>query len=376
MTTPRCSRYQTSVKQAVKLESQNFDGVLEVMCIRGGPITQLEAAEMERIMQEAKGDCSKSGVSVTYEISYVSYRNFLLEYEPWCISQEQELATDEAVMRHGDVADSSVEEDGAISTISAHGRTDATLPVEDIGDIEALRATCDRHSQELATKDAELAAKDAELAAKDAELLALRARVSSQGVPPTWKASKSHIASPARKLSSHRAGAEDDLPPSIEASAAPSEGQPPEKLNQSSHAATQSNSATEARASFQKVLEADAISALKVAYKDAKRRSMANPSDADLKAKYKEAKRLYTRARAPPPQHPNPEGVEDMSDQPTVVHMEPRADLALLKSAYKEAKQRSQKNPTNSQLAAAYKKQKRLYKQAAAAAATDTDTDI
>ena len=41
--------YQTSVKQAVKLEAQGFDGELDIICIKGGFITQLEAAEMDRI---------------------------------------------------------------------------------------------------------------------------------------------------------------------------------------------------------------------------------------------------------------------------------------------------------------------------------------
>ena len=74
--------YQTSVKQAVKLESQGFDGVLDVTCIKGGFITQLEAAEMERIMREATSDCAKSGITVKYAITEVSYCEFLSEYEP------------------------------------------------------------------------------------------------------------------------------------------------------------------------------------------------------------------------------------------------------------------------------------------------------
>eukprot|EP01043_Picozoa_sp_COSAG02_P133097 COSAG02_NODE_71082_length_192_cov_75.397849_1_plen_58_part_01 len=32
--------------------------------------------------QEAKRDCAKSGISVKYEISYVSYRDLVLECEP------------------------------------------------------------------------------------------------------------------------------------------------------------------------------------------------------------------------------------------------------------------------------------------------------
>jgi hypothetical protein len=69
--------YQTSVKQAVKLESQNYHGVLEVICIQGGPITKLEAAEMERIMAQAKSDCAKSGITVQYTVHKKSYYEFL-----------------------------------------------------------------------------------------------------------------------------------------------------------------------------------------------------------------------------------------------------------------------------------------------------------
>jgi hypothetical protein len=35
--------YTTAAKAQIKLESQNFAGLLEVICIEGGPITKLEA---------------------------------------------------------------------------------------------------------------------------------------------------------------------------------------------------------------------------------------------------------------------------------------------------------------------------------------------
>jgi hypothetical protein len=56
--------------------------VLEIICIRGGVITQLEAAEMEQIMAEAKCDCAKSGIAVRFQITVVSYCDFLSEYDP------------------------------------------------------------------------------------------------------------------------------------------------------------------------------------------------------------------------------------------------------------------------------------------------------
>lgn len=52
------------MKQAVKLECQSFDGTLDVICIKGVFITQLEAAEMAQIMADAQSDCAKSGISV------------------------------------------------------------------------------------------------------------------------------------------------------------------------------------------------------------------------------------------------------------------------------------------------------------------------
>ena len=45
---------------------------------------------MDRIMSEAESDCLKSGITVKYQISEVSYRDFLAEYEPVGGGQAQE----------------------------------------------------------------------------------------------------------------------------------------------------------------------------------------------------------------------------------------------------------------------------------------------
>jgi hypothetical protein len=199
--------YQTSVKQAVKLESQGFDGVLDVTCIRGGPITRLEAEEMGRIMQDAKSDCAKSGISVTYEISYVSYREFLLVHEPWCV-EPTEQSDDRPVQSHGDAPGSTDEvasgDDGVVN--SARGLGTSSVPT--VAEVEELRAALNRKDKELAAKDedmvaklsakdeqlaakdedmvAKLSAKDEQLAAKDKELEDLRAQLKMplEGVPP------------------------------------------------------------------------------------------------------------------------------------------------------------------------------------------------
>ena len=76
---PSC--HVTGVKAIVKIESQGFGGTLNVTCIKGGPITQLEAAEMARIMEEAKSDCLMSGIAVRYQITKMSYCDFLAKYE-------------------------------------------------------------------------------------------------------------------------------------------------------------------------------------------------------------------------------------------------------------------------------------------------------
>eukprot|EP01043_Picozoa_sp_COSAG02_P131811 COSAG02_NODE_69680_length_198_cov_37.666667_1_plen_65_part_11 len=60
---------------------------------------------MGRIMQEAKRDCAKSGISVKYEISYVSYRDLVRECEPWCLEHELLREGAEGVQNHGDAAD-------------------------------------------------------------------------------------------------------------------------------------------------------------------------------------------------------------------------------------------------------------------------------
>ena len=38
---------KTAAKKALSMESQGFDGVIDVICIKGGPITQVEAVRDE-----------------------------------------------------------------------------------------------------------------------------------------------------------------------------------------------------------------------------------------------------------------------------------------------------------------------------------------
>ena len=153
------------------------------------------------------GDCAKNGISVHYEISYVSYRDFLLEYEPWCVEDELERAPEEQrdepaesndgepMQTYGDTAN--LAEGVAVSNdvvLCGSARDPVPSATEAVSGVKDLRDALDRKDEELAAKDrehvGELAAKDrehaAELAAKDRELEELRAQLMLplEGVPP------------------------------------------------------------------------------------------------------------------------------------------------------------------------------------------------
>ena len=189
--------YQTSVKQAVKLECQGFDGILDVTCIQGGFITQLEAAEMERIMVEAKADCAKSHIDVQYEIREVSYYEFLMDYEPVLHNDDQSLAKQHQVQQALEAVgeEPDCETNLAQPDLDSHGdtvpATDSSLSVDDCALVKAeeMARVVAAKDEELAAKDEELAAKDEEIAsvvaAKDEELKQLRAQLERlEGVPP------------------------------------------------------------------------------------------------------------------------------------------------------------------------------------------------
>lgn len=69
--------YQSAAKAQVKLECQNFDGTLLVVCIRGGVITQVEHEEMERIMDEARSDAKLNQIECDIQLVKMSYADFL-----------------------------------------------------------------------------------------------------------------------------------------------------------------------------------------------------------------------------------------------------------------------------------------------------------
>jgi serine/threonine protein kinase len=165
--------YQTSVKQAVKLECQGFEGELDVTCVKGGFITQLEAAEMGRIMSEAKDDCLKSGITVNYKITEVSYYDFLSEYEPVA---DGGAPTSSAASVTGP---QQVERECAQEGERGHQPPGSHPENEQLA---TLQCVIEQNNQVIAAKDEELAAKDEELAALKEQLRKLQQP--AEGEPP------------------------------------------------------------------------------------------------------------------------------------------------------------------------------------------------
>ena len=54
---------------------------LEVVCINGGPITQVEQEEMATILADAKADAAKSDVPMSTSMATMSYCQFLASFE-------------------------------------------------------------------------------------------------------------------------------------------------------------------------------------------------------------------------------------------------------------------------------------------------------
>ena len=70
------------VKKFLASQAQEHPGVtLEVGCINGGPITQVEQEEMSRILNEAKSDAAKSGVKMITRLATMSYCDLLQKYD-------------------------------------------------------------------------------------------------------------------------------------------------------------------------------------------------------------------------------------------------------------------------------------------------------
>jgi hypothetical protein len=157
--------YQTAVKGAVKALSQSFDGELEIICLQGGFITQVEAAEMPRIMAEAKRDCAQSDVTVKYTITEMSYYDFLSEYEPMATDLEQPKP-DPELLTHGDIRHEQLlaKKDADASAEGIPPIIDASARAKQLKKFKALAAENSSNSA------AKLAAVEKELAEKKKEM--------------------------------------------------------------------------------------------------------------------------------------------------------------------------------------------------------------
>ena len=70
--------YATATKRCILMEAQNFSGTIELICINGGQISQVEASEMPRILAEAihDADLSEVEISCEFKISKMAYFDF------------------------------------------------------------------------------------------------------------------------------------------------------------------------------------------------------------------------------------------------------------------------------------------------------------
>jgi hypothetical protein len=72
--------YRLAAKRAIILECQHFHGMLDVVCIEGGPITGIEHQAIGEIIKDAKTDAGIYGVQCRIQRSHLSYADFLYQY--------------------------------------------------------------------------------------------------------------------------------------------------------------------------------------------------------------------------------------------------------------------------------------------------------
>eukprot|EP01045_Picozoa_sp_COSAG04_P018856 COSAG04_NODE_1779_length_5595_cov_1.888464_4_plen_1114_part_00 len=87
--------FKTAAKAIIRTESQGFDGLMEVLCINGGPVTQVEAEEMAGIIADAKADAAKSGVQVRIQLRQMSFFDFLAEFDGPPVQPQPAAVSDE-----------------------------------------------------------------------------------------------------------------------------------------------------------------------------------------------------------------------------------------------------------------------------------------
>ena len=82
--------YKAATKAQVRLECQDFTGVLEVICIDGGQVTRIESEEMARILVDAEADARLSGVVCRTTLTKLSYYEFLSRFDPRSVDRQRQ----------------------------------------------------------------------------------------------------------------------------------------------------------------------------------------------------------------------------------------------------------------------------------------------
>ena len=172
----------------MNLECQTFDGTLDVICIKGGPITDVEHEEMEQIIRDSKRDAALNGIQTNIQLKKVSYLEFLREYDSESLaakigSQPNELEpepeNDSVDINHGSVEDRHGD--------NAQPNTNARKGEGDVvgtGEPDVYTQLVEMRAL-LMAKDKQLVSKDKQLALQVEELEQMRAQLKRlEGVPP------------------------------------------------------------------------------------------------------------------------------------------------------------------------------------------------
>jgi hypothetical protein len=85
--------YKAAAKAQMKLACQAFDGTVEIICLKGGVVTDVEQEEMDTIISDGKADAKISGVECQIERKDMSFHTFVQEYgEPYGVTVDSVLA--------------------------------------------------------------------------------------------------------------------------------------------------------------------------------------------------------------------------------------------------------------------------------------------
>jgi serine/threonine protein kinase len=84
----RWKGYCDAIKGEVKLLAQLHAGKIKLVCIEGGPISQLEAKTMAQLKNEVAADLQQKGVTPNIEVVVISFMEFKVAYPPQSIAAD------------------------------------------------------------------------------------------------------------------------------------------------------------------------------------------------------------------------------------------------------------------------------------------------